>query len=305
MELITKSFRAQCLAFPSRVDQALAKIESVEQMGEVKEMLDKAAAMQHYAERLKAGVDIGKPISVGVLKIKAKIGELAPAKSPRESGSLKGKKGATAEVAPFPQTTIAAYRKLAANKERIEEYANATDDLPTQGGFISWVAGATCAKNTGDNEWYTPQQFIDAAKKVMGGIDCDPATSAVANKVVGAKKIFTEQDDGLTKKWLGRVWMNPPYSQPLIGKFCEKLASEEFDGNVKQAVTLTNNGTETKWFQCLGNTATAFCFPAGRIKFWHPSKESVPLQGQAICYLGENVDSFIAEFHQFGLVVRK
>lgn len=300
MELITKSFESQCIAFPSKVDRVLATIQTLEG---ATDLLAKAAAMSQYAQQLKSGIDIERPISFGVLKIKAKIGELAPAKSPKETG--RGKKTTALDTVVFNDHTIAAYRKMAKAKEKLEEYYEEVDDVPTQAGFLAYAAGAHVSKNTGDNEWYTPQQFIDAAKNVMGGIDCDPATSAVANKVVGAKKFFTEQDDGLTKKWSGRVWMNPPYSQPLIGKFCEKLASEEFDGNVKQAVTLTNNGTETKWFQCLGNAASAFCFPAGRIKFWHPSKESVPLQGQAICYLGENVDSFLAEFQKFGLVVRK
>ena len=75
-ELITKSFATQCLAFPTKVDQLLAEIDSV---SGAKELLDKAAAMQHYAERLKAGVKVERPIALGVLKIKAKLGELMPA----------------------------------------------------------------------------------------------------------------------------------------------------------------------------------------------------------------------------------
>jgi hypothetical protein len=72
MRLITKAFSDQCLAFPQRVDQVLAEVTNVE---EAKGMLDQAVAMQTYAEQLKAGVEIERPIALGVLKIKVKLGD--------------------------------------------------------------------------------------------------------------------------------------------------------------------------------------------------------------------------------------
>jgi hypothetical protein len=68
--------------------------------------------------------------------------------------------------------------------------------------------------NTGEIRWYTPRRYIDMAVAVMGGIDLDPASSTEANKTVGAATYYTIEDDGLTKPWRGRVWMNPPYSHP-------------------------------------------------------------------------------------------
>lgn len=166
------------------------------------------------------------------------------------------------------------------------------------------------ANNSGCNEWYTPRQFIDAAHVAMGGIDLDPASSIVAQETVQARKFYTLADDGLKKKWAGNVWLNPPYAQPLIGQFCDKLVDEYSSGQVSQAIVLTNNATETAWFQTLLSHATAVCFPCGRIRFNdHTGKPTnSPVQGQLICYFGRLVvpfERFVDEFSQFGKILRR
>lgn len=163
---------------------------------------------------------------------------------------------------------------------------------------------AHVSRGPSDTDWYTPPEIITAARNVLGRIDLDPASSSEANDVILADTFFTEEDDGLTRQWTGRVWMNPPYSQPLIGQFCSKLAKDFYEDRVDAACVLVNNATETSWFQELVEFASAICFPKGRIRFWHPVRGSTtPLQGQAIVYMGDDFDAFHYEFGAFGFTV--
>lgn len=160
------------------------------------------------------------------------------------------------------------------------------------------------AQGTGENEWYTPQEHIDAACKVLGTIDLDPASSEIANQRVQAGRIFTITDDGLTKEWGGKVWMNPPYAQPHIANFIEKLASEYEAGRVTEAIALTHNYTDTQWFHRAALSCAAICFTRGRIGFLSPEgKRAAPTQGQAFFYYGSKVEQFIEAFCRIGFVV--
>lgn len=164
---------------------------------------------------------------------------------------------------------------------------------------------AHVANNSGNNEWYTPAQFIDAARKTMGSIDTDPASSDIANRTVKATTFYTAETNGLTQTWTGNVWMNPPYAQPLIADFAEAVTAKYASREIEQAIVLVNNATETAFFQRMLEEASAVCFPKSRIRFVDPAgnPSGAPLQGQAFIYFGEDWDAFRDAFSEFGKVV--
>jgi hypothetical protein len=45
-------------------------------------------------------------------------------------------------------------------------------------------------QGTGENEWFTPEKYIELARSVLGEIDLDPASCEAAQKTVRAKKWF-------------------------------------------------------------------------------------------------------------------
>ena len=157
------------------------------------------------------------------------------------------------------------------------------------------------------HEWYTPAEYIEAARTVMGGIDLDPASCEMAQSTVKATRFFTKEQDGLAQPWQGRVWMNPPFESELIRPFVTKLLSEFHAGTVEQAIVLTDNATDTSWFHDLADTALAFCFTRGRIKFQSPLSDSqAPQRGQVFTYLGrceKGFKRFKERFADIGLVV--
>ena len=163
---------------------------------------------------------------------------------------------------------------------------------------------AFVSNNSGNNEWYTPESIIEAARGVLGGFDLDPASSVIANQTVKAEYFLTEEDNGLAGNWpVCRIWMNPPYAQPLMGQFATKYAEAIRAGST--GIVLVNNATETAWFREIISVSTAVCFHQSRIRFVDQTgvQSGAPLQGQAIIYAGNNPLKFVEVFRAFGTVM--
>jgi DNA N-6-adenine-methyltransferase (Dam) len=154
-------------------------------------------------------------------------------------------------------------------------------------------------------EWYTPARYVEAARKVLGGIDLDPASSEYANETVRADVFHTVADDGLSKLWRGRVWMNPPYGARICGDFVTKLLGHYGTGDVTAAVVLLNGFSfDASWFRPLWDEA--LCFTYGRIPFTSPVRQGGgPATGSVFAYLGPDWPGFAEVFGQFGAVVTR
>lgn len=77
-----------------------------------------------------------------------------------------------------------------------------------------------------------------------------------------AKQHYTLADNGLTKPWFGRVWLNPPYGNQT-DKWMQMLAQH---GN---GIALIFARTETgSFFPWVWDYADAILFIKGRLRFW-------------------------------------
>ena len=308
----------------AKYDAARYALSVAVEVDEVKDIRDKAAAMAAYARQAQ-----DKELLQWATEIKVRA-ERRAGQMLAEMELKPGVKSIGNVAVPIPQTLdeigisknqSSRWQKLAAvANEKFEEAVAAAKEvagevttaylLKVEKMGVAAALGdeeavrAHVANNSGNNEWYTPAKYIDLAREVMGGIDCDPATSEIANQTVKAKTIFTAEDDGLAQTWRGRVWMNPPYAQPLMSDFAEAVSAKFESGEIEQACILVNNATETQWFQRMVSVANAVCFPKSRIKFLDSQgKPGAPLQGQAIIYMGDNIELFVAAFKLEGAVL--
>lgn len=138
------------------------------------------------------------------------------------------------------------------------------------------------------DEWLTPLRIV----RSLGHFDLDPC-APVNRPWPTAAHHFTIDDDGLIRRWLGRVWLNPPYSN--ASQWLERLA-DHGDG-----IALIFARTETLWFFAhVWRCASAVFFFKGRIAFYHADGTVGDAAGAPSC-LAAYGDTNVQRIRESGL----
>ncbi len=288
-----------------KYDAARTALAEASRIDDVKDIRDKAVAMQAYARQAKDGELIGYATEIR-MRAERRAGELLA--EMKEKGERRGEHNEKTSSTPQPvlsdlgvsKTQSSRWQKLAATPD-VEFEAKVETAKKKMVAAVDGTTAAQMVQQTITNEHYTPSKYVEAARLVMGGIDLDPASCAEANETVKAKRFFSDNEDGLQQSWSGRVWLNPPYGGNSAN-FIEKLSSSL--GDVTQAVVLVNsNCTDTKWFQTLWDGL--LCFTDHRINFYGGEERSGSTHGSVFVYFGNHPEKFIKHFKQFGPIVRR
>lgn len=190
----------------------------------------------------------------------------------------------------------AAYRERKRNAARAH---NAGDSVT----FDDVFRAVPVAIPSSSDEQYTPRWVIDAARRVLGRIDLDPASSDAAQTVVHARTFYTQADDGLIRPWAGRVWCNPPYSDPE--PWVRKLIAHHRAGDVPAALLLLNIAGTPEWARLLWNGGFPVCILAERIEFRRgdgQTRKNKNMYDQFIWYIGRQKRRFATAFGPFGAI---
>jgi hypothetical protein len=135
--------------------------------------------------------------------------------------------------------------------------------------------------SSASNEWFTPPRYIEMVKRVFDGgyIDLDPFSSEEANKIVGARRFFTIQQDAFSQRewsnWTAdNIFMNPPYgkvgNESQAGLACAVVVRAYWEEAINEAIILVNSCTGAQWFQPLFDWT--ICFVGHRIRYLSPCR---------------------------------
>jgi len=167
------------------------------------------------------------------------------------------------------------------------------------------------------DEWFTPLGILALVQQFYKDKNwLDVASCELAQEYVKAPLgFFSKENSALDGCWeADAVWMNPPYSQALVSHFAKRFLWAYygapcfgFEPVVGEGLVLVNSSTETNWFQMLAQGAHVRLDIRGRLKFWHPERQSKnrATQGQTIFYFGDRTEEFQQTFKHLGLFYQK
>jgi len=119
--------------------------------------------------------------------------------------------------------------------------------------------------------WITPKFILEA----LGIFDLDPCSHIDHPWPIGKNQYYLPQD-GLALPWIGRVWLNSPYTTQGCENWLGKMAKHN------HGTALSFARTETKWFHAhVWNKATGILFLEGRLYFHYIDGSRAPANAGA------------------------
>lgn len=146
--------------------------------------------------------------------------------------------------------------------------------------------------------WNTPRDFVGDVLHFFGGpVDLDPCSNSSdpEEQNVPARRVFTEQTNGLAHDWVAdSLFMNHPYSNSK--EWVPYAALQYESGNTKEAILLIKLDVSTRWWQSVAKYP--WVAVNTRLRFGQ-AKSAAPFQS-AIIYLGKDVRRFVDTFGKYG-----
>lgn len=194
---------------------------------------------------------------------------------------------------------VGAFKRLVENGRALKKIEKALSKLEKQK-----LDSRSVLTSSASDEHYTPPEFIELARSVMGGIDLDPASNAKAQSWIKARQYYTMEDNGLLQTWMGRLWLNPPYGKQThlwTGKAIREFES----GHISQAIILVRPAVGSSWYVELSKRF-ARCETHKRIRFLDSNgkEQGSPVHGNVFFYLGDKIEDFKKAFGSIGVVTQ-
>lgn len=130
------------------------------------------------------------------------------------------------------------------------------------------------------DEWYTPPHVFDA----LGcHFDMDVASPGRSVTPWIPARTFI-QACGLTAKWRGYVWMNPPFGpRNGIAPWLEKFFEHD------NGIALAPDRTSAPWWQQYAPHADLILFVSPKLKFIDASGQPGKSPAQGTCFMGNGL----------------
>jgi phage N-6-adenine-methyltransferase len=137
------------------------------------------------------------------------------------------------------------------------------------------------------DNWATPWPVVWKLEAQYGKFDLDPCAEPQTAK---APLYYTKEDDGLTQPWFGKVFVNPPYSDPR--PWCERAVRAVESREAELVVMLLPASTDTAWFHELVLPHAHLEFLRGRVRFlcWSGTPTGSPRTPSLVAVLRPEVD---------------